>query len=238
MPRALAVALAALLVACAPQPRPAAPDEAARARREAPPEFPRAYYEEAAAKGLAVHRIDPARSVVVIEVRRAGSLARLGHDHVVAAHDIQGFVAPEAGRADLYVALEDLAVDEPELRKAAGLDTQPSASDIAGTRANMLEKVLEADKLPWALVRIERSSADRITAALTLHGATRSFDVPAEIAAGKDRTSVRGTLAFNQSDFGITPFSVLGGAIQVQDRLVLSFTIEAARAADLLAGLR
>ena len=237
MARALALSLAVLLVACAPQPRPA-PDEATRARRQAPAEFPRAYYEEAAAKGLAVQRIDPARSVVVIEVRRAGSLARLGHDHVVAAHDIQGFVAPDAGRADLYVALEDLAVDEPELRKAAGLDTQPSESDIAGTRANMLDKVLEADKLPWALVRIERGSADRITAALTLHGATRTFDVPAQIAAGKDRTSVRGTLAFNQSDFGIAPFSILGGAIQVQDRLVLSFTIEAAKAADLLAGLR
>ena len=227
-PRALAALLACCLVACAPQPRPAAPDEIPRARRETPPEFPRAYYEEAAVRGLNVHRIDPGQSVAVIEVRRGGSLAKLGHDHVVAAHDMQGYVAPDAGRADLYVALEDLVVDEPALRQAAGLDTQPSDSDIAATRANMLEKVLEADKLPWALVHIERSGADRMAVSVTLHGATRAFDVPAEIATDKERTTVSGKLAFNQSDFGIAPFSILGGAIQVQDRLVLSFRIQAA----------
>jgi hypothetical protein len=217
---ACAIALAALLAGCMPKPRPAMPD--------APPEFPRAYYEEAASKGLSVHRIDPQQSLVVIEVRRGGSLARLGHDHIVSARNVQGYVAPDAGRADLYIALEELVVDEPALRKAAGFDTQPTAADIASTRANMLEKVLEADKFPRALIGIERKGADRVTATVTLHGVTRALDVPARIAADKDRTSVSGTLELNQTDFGITPFSILGGAIQVQDRLVLAFTIHAA----------
>jgi hypothetical protein len=34
-------------------------------------------------------------------------------------------------------------------------------------------------------------------------------------------------MSFNQSDFGIVPFSVLGGALQVRDRLDLSFRIVA-----------
>ena len=126
----LAIALVAGLVsACAPQIREEVPAEKA-----APAAFPEAYYREAAAQGKTVFRIDPAQSLVVIEVRRAGSLARLGHDHVVASHDAEGYAAPDEGRADLQVRLERLVVDEPALRAEAGFDTQPSDSDIAGTR--------------------------------------------------------------------------------------------------------
>ena len=66
-----------------------------------------------------------------------------------------------SGRADLYVPLDTLVVDEPALRAEAGFDTQPSAADIAGTRRNMLEKVLEADRYPFALIAVKRSSDRR-----------------------------------------------------------------------------
>jgi hypothetical protein len=39
----------------------------------------------------------------------------------------------------------------------------------------------------------------------------------------------RGALQLRQSDFGITPFSVAGGAIQVADVLEVSFVIAAVR---------
>ena len=47
----------------------------------------------------------------------------------------------------------------------------------------------------------------------------------------RDATSVeaRGSLALRQTDFGITPFSVAGGAIQVADVLEVSFVITAVR---------
>jgi hypothetical protein len=38
---------------------------------------------------------------------------------------------------------------------------------------------------------------------------------------------VSGTMHFNQSDFGIVPYSVLNGALRVQDRLDLRFRIDA-----------
>src|SRR5262245_57038327 len=82
-----------------------------------PPEFPESHYLQAQKQGKPVYRVDPAESLVVIEVRRGGSLARLGHDHVVASHDVTGYVSPDEGRADMYLALARLAVDEPELRK-------------------------------------------------------------------------------------------------------------------------
>ena len=220
-----ALAVAALLAACAPQPT-TAPEKQLPAG--APAEFPKSYYDQAASRGEAVYRVDPKQSLVVIEVRRGGSLARLGHDHVVAAHNVAGYVAPQTGRADLYVGLDGLAVDEPELRKAAGFDTQPTESDIAGTRANMLDKVLEASKFPHALIGI-RISAGQLAVAITLHGATRTFEVPARLDVGDARVGAAGRLAFNQSEFGITPFSILGGAVAVQDRLQLRFDVRAER---------
>jgi hypothetical protein len=218
--RALAV-VALLLSACASQVREAAPPPGM------PAEFPRAFYEQKAAQGRAVLRVDPAASLVVLTVRRGGSLARLGHDHVVASHGVQGYVAPQAGRADLYVALDELAVDEPALRTEAGLDTQPSASDIEGTRTNMLDKVLETARFPFALIHAARSADGNLRVEITLHGTKRSFDVPAKIEMRGGELDAQGQFAFKQSDFGLTPFSILGGAIAVQDRVEIRFHVVA-----------
>ena len=38
-----------------------------------------------------------------------------------------------------------------------------------------------------------------------------------------------GSLAIDQSQFGIVPFSILGGAIAVQDRVNITFQIVASR---------
>src|SRR6476619_7907239 len=116
-----------------------------------PPGYPARDYERAIAAGKAVYRVDPVRSSVIIEVRRAGSLARLGHDHVVAGYDIHGYVLPDSNRADLYIALDALVVDEAKLRAQAGFDTEPTADAIAGTRRNMRSRVLEAERFPFAV---------------------------------------------------------------------------------------
>src|SRR6185503_4491546 len=165
------------------------------------------------------------------EVRRSGSLARLGHDHIVASHEVAGYVAPDEGRADLAVALERLAVDEATLRTEAGFDTQPTETDIEGTRTNMLEKVLEAEKFPFALIRVRGADAKpgevTLSVAVTLHGSTRTLQAPARIEADAGRISVTGRLSFDQTQFGITPYSFLGGAIAVQNRVELRFRIVA-----------
>src|SRR5713226_7990120 len=144
----LSTMLALMLAGCAPPVRERAPAAAP------PADFPEGHYLEAAAQGRPVFRVDSPESLVVIEVRRSGSLARLGHDHVVASHEVGGYVAPDEDRGDLFVALERLAVDEAALRAEAGFDTQPTESDVEGTRAHMLEKVLETDKFPFALIRV------------------------------------------------------------------------------------
>jgi hypothetical protein len=220
---ALVASLAFVLAGCAPE--VARPPQALRG---APEKFPVADYRRLAAQGRPVFRIDPARSLLVIEARRGGSLARLGHDHVIAAHDLQGFIAPQQRRSDLYLRLDDLVVDEPELRAEAKLTTHPSADDIAGTRRNMLS-AFEAEQHPFAVVHIDEIGEDDVRAAISLHGATRTQDLPVRIERGADEIAVAGELALRQSDFGIKPVSVLGGALQVADEVAIRFSIRGQR---------
>ena len=59
------------------------------------------------------------------------------------------------------------------------------------------------------------------------HGTTHALRVPVQIQTGADEIGVTGRLTLNQTDFGIKPLSVLGGAIQVQDSVNLRFRIRA-----------
>lgn len=172
------------------------------------------------------YRIQSGDSLIAITVRRGGLLARMGHDHVVATRAVDGFVDLARGRTELRFRLDQLTVDEPELRRDAGLQTQPSADAIDGTRRNMFSKVLQAEAHPWVLVRAVLEG-DVLRADITLHGVTRGYRVPVQLAVQGNSLQARGAFVARQSDFGITPFAVFGGALAVQDEMELRFAISA-----------
>lgn len=219
----LLLIIACLVASCTPHISPPAAVE----HLQAPAGFPEAYYRQAELSGSKILRVAPSRSLVTIVVRRGGPLARLGHDHVIASHNVRGYVDITDDRADLYVPLDRLYVDEPLLRSEAGLTTQPSNDAVEGTRRNMLEKVLESDRFPFALIHVTRVASDRskLTLTITLHGTSQDFEIPAQIETLPDGVKISGQLMFNQTDFGIVPFSILGGALQVQNPLDLRFRI-------------
>jgi polyisoprenoid-binding protein YceI len=188
-----------------------------------------AYCAAAAASGAAVYVVDPGASFVTVTVRRAGLMARLGHDHVVASHDLAGCVAPEAGRADLSFRADRMTVDEPQLLRDAGIDTQQSPQAVEGTRKNMLGPVLEAQRYPMVKLHAERLADGRLDVAVTLHGATRRLALPAVIQADAAQVSASGATGLKQTDFGITPFSTGGGLLSVQDELEVRYHIVARR---------
>jgi hypothetical protein len=229
----VAVLAAALLIAAGCATR----ESSAPASGTPPPGYPARDYERAIAEGKSVYRVDPTGSTVVIEVRRAGSLARLGHDHVVAGYDIGGYVLPDRNRADLYIALDALVVDEARLRAQAGFDTEPTAGAIAGTRRNMLNRVLEAERFPFAIIGVDALDAERVaTGAITLHGTTRTLRILLHVDARADEWLVEGAFGLNQTDFGIVPLSLLGGAIEVRDAVAVRFRIRAVRSPAGIAG--
>jgi polyisoprenoid-binding protein YceI len=187
------------------------------------------WYRAAAAAGTAVYAVDPNASLVTITVRRGGPLARLGHDHVVASHTVSGFAAPTAGRADIHFRADRLSVDEPALRREAGLATEPSAQAIEGTRTNMLDRVLEAGRFPVITVQARQAADGKLGATITLHGVSRDVALPASVESGNGQVTASGALSLRQSDFGITPFAVAGGLLSVQDEIEIGYRIVARR---------
>lgn len=177
------------------------------------------------------HRIVAGDSLITITVRRGGPLARMGHDHVVATRLVEGFVDMQQGRTELRFRLDQLTVDEAALRKEAGLETQPSVDAIDGTRRNMFSKVLRADSYPWVLVKaaFEGNSRNMLRAEITLHGVTREYRVPLQLREDGATVLASGAFTVRQTDFGLTPFAVFGGALAVKDELELKFAISARR---------
>lgn len=224
------LACALLLTGCAPlgeAPPAVAPAVPAPAQTPAPatPASPATQHRAHST----VLRIDPHRSLIAVTVRRGGAFARFGHDHVVAVRTLEGQVRPAEQRADLHFRLDQMTVDEAELRAIAGLSTQPDADAISGTRHNMLTKVLDAARFPEVQLHAERATPEgALQVSITLHGVTRQLTLPATFSEQNGELTVSGVATLKQTDFGLVPYSIMAGALAVQDQLELRFTITAA----------
>ncbi|GAB4349757.1 MAG: hypothetical protein Kow006_11820 [Gammaproteobacteria bacterium] len=230
-----ALLLATLLAGCVPPPE-APPREA---DRTPPAELPAACRTPAEADGR-LYRIDPLPSRVEIRAYRGGRLARLGHNHLVEAREIQGWVlvgaAAGASRFALCIPVAALAVDDPERRARAGgaFATPLDAAAVAGTRHNMLgEKLLDGTRHPYLIVRGSAESASggevplRLTFTVRDRETTRSHT--ATIRIDRRTVTAHGRLTLRQSELGLQPYSALFGALLVKDALEIDYTLVARR---------
>ncbi|HEY0940674.1 MAG TPA: YceI family protein [Steroidobacter sp.] len=189
-------------------------------------------------EGATIYEIDPRASVLHIHVFRGGTFARLGHNHVVSSRSVTGrvWMRQQFSRSgfELSFPVEELSVDDPEARRAAGDDFPPEipAADKEGTRKNMLRKeVLDAENYPKITVQAAAISgsiqAPNITASITIKDATRVVVVPARITVSGAKLTASGEFNVKQTDFGMKPFSVALGALEVQDQLRIVFDLTA-----------
>lgn len=157
-------------------------------------------------------------------VFRGGAAARLGHNHVLRASDLK-VDWPSAGPV-LHFRLDALDIDPPALRAGMGpaFASAVDDDDRAGTRANLL-KALDAAGHPEVVVRTLQQVGDgprrAVEAEITLHGTTRRQWFVAQV----DGQRASGEVVIRQSDFGIQPFTVLGGLLAVQDALVVQYQL-------------
>ena len=195
-----------------------------------PANFPFADYRRLEASGQQLYGVDTRQSWVRIKVNRGGILARLGHNHIVSTHLIRGVAAVGQGsaRADLFIKLTDLLVDLPDLRAQAGdrYNSRPSADDIAATRANMLgEKVLDAARAPFVELHFQLID-DLAVTTLKLRDATARVSIPNLPSMQAAKQPVRGVFHLKLSDFGIAPFTALGGALRVLDGIEIEYRLQ------------
>jgi len=91
--------------------------------------------------------------------------------------------------------------------------------------------VLDGEHFPTITLRSAAASGawpqPVVRIAVTLKGVEREQEIPVIVERTATDVIARGELRLQQTDFGMTPFSVAGGAIQVADTLEIRFEIAA-----------
>ena len=205
----------------------------------ATPAAPPAGAEFAIPPGAREYRVDPAASLLQVLVYRGGAMARLGHNHVIASHDLAGSVYvtgdPLATRFDVTFPVNELTVDEPGLREALGQPEFPpqvpqSARD--GTRVNLLSAALldganhPQIRLRATDVRAAEGGYD-VGVQVTFRDSNYSLRVPVVVRHEAGTVVATGEFQLRQTDLGLKPFSVAMGTLVVLDDMKVRFSLTA-----------
>jgi polyisoprenoid-binding protein YceI len=228
----VATAAAALLAACRTPP-PSSPTAGATVAPAA--------VSASTSNDSVFYSIDESASQLLVFAYREGAMSALGHNHVFRIRGLAGSVqlATELTRSrfELHFPVAEISIDEPALRAEAGEDFASVVSDSArtGTRNNMLgDKLLQAMQFPTISLTSERvesqsEGAFTVLTRINVRGVDYSVPVPLRLLRSQDELTVTGEFALQQSQLGLTPFSVLLGALRVSDEMRLRFKLVARR---------
>lgn len=184
------------------------------------------------------YRVVPGESEVDILVFRAGALARLGHNHVITARNLNGRVSvgdtAAASSFELSLAVAGLTVDDPAARQEAGsaFTGEVAEGDRAGTRRNMLgTKLLDAGRYPEVRVRSTGITGDfgdmTVTAEIDIRDGRHVVELPVSAVLYGDRLVATGRATLVHSALELSPFTAGLGTLKTGDDLTFRYRIVA-----------
>jgi polyisoprenoid-binding protein YceI len=211
----------------------------------APPRTPAAAVAQAKA-GAAIPAdttrfvVDAQASEIRLPVYRAGPLARFGHNHVIRGR-VRGEIRVAERAADsgfrLEIPVESFSVDAAVARAEEGEEFADEVSEQArrATRENMIgNDVLDAQRSPLIEIISVALAGPRwnptVLARVKLRGVASELRFPAAVFRQGDLLTVVASFQIRQSDFGLTPFSTLGGGLRVRDAVDVRIRLVARRA--------
>lgn len=174
--------------------------------------------------------LDKSASLFTVRASATGMLSALGHNPNIAIRDFSGEAdfdpaAPETASLRIDIRADSLEVTD-----------DIKAKDRREMESTMNQKVLESTKYPTILFESGVAAATplgngrfqlKMDGTLSLHGATGRVSVPAQVALLGDRLRASGEFTLLQSDYGIRPVTVAGGALKLEDELKFAFDIVA-----------
>jgi YceI-like protein len=162
--------------------------------------------------------VDPKRSTVTVRVFKSGLFRAFADDHVIEAPLAEGSLDDSATPA------VNVSIDVRGMRV---LDPNLSPKDRAEVQTRMLgPEVLDNDRFPHIRFRalaVQPKDAGRwsVRGELELHGQTH----PVTLDVVREQGHYKGSTSLKQSDFGITPISIAGGAVKVKDEIKIDFDV-------------
>lgn len=174
------------------------------------------------ASAFAHHELGPADGCLRVRTHREGLAQKVGHDLTLEATDWHGTVATSEDGSPVTVTLK---ADPGSLRvtEAEGGVKPLTESDRETIHDNIVRRVLGSE----AIAFVSRSVAGpaevlSVTGDLTIAGVTRPATLTVA-TSGSGRLS--GALVIRQSDWGITPYRALMGALKVRDAVEIVFDV-------------
>jgi hypothetical protein len=125
--------------------------------------------------------------------------------------------------------LAALVLDDPRWRQEAGgeFNEKPLDADaIAATKRNLLSpQGLNAAAHPGVRLQLVQLTGAApwwaATVAVTLAGQTHTHRVALAVAQDAQQLRLQGRMVLRHTDHGLTPFTILGGLLAVQDEVLL-----------------
>ena len=174
--------------------------------------------------------LDKGASRFTVRAFASGMLSALGHNPTIAIRDFTGEVnldpaAPGQASLRLQIRADSLEViDEIKSR------------DRKEIESTMNQKVLESSNYPAVTFEGTATSADQLgegryrvsmSGNLSLRGVTRNLPLTAQATLAGDMLRAYGEFSILQSNYGIPPVIVAGGALKLKDELKFTFDIVA-----------
>jgi len=161
--------------------------------------------------------IDKAHSSVTVRVYKSGLFSAFAHDHAIQAPVASGEIDAASNSVQLSFNATEMKVLDPGVGES-------ERKEIEDTMKS--DKVLDVAKFPTISFTGTSPAPDasgrrQVTGTLQLHGASRQITVPVVFQNSK----YTGSVTLKQTDFGITPVKIGGGAVRVKDEIVIEFSI-------------
>jgi polyisoprenoid-binding protein YceI len=163
------------------------------------------------------YRLGPAHGTLWLRTGRTGAAAKAGHDLLIHVTSWEGRL--EVGEDPAGTSIE-LDVDATSLRVREGRGGMQALGedDRANIEQTIDGEILQRRDIHFRSTRVEPAadgSGFSVIGDLTLLGATRPIGVGLAVADG----ALGAVAVVRQTEFGITPYSTLYGALKVVDEV-------------------
>ena len=164
------------------------------------------------------HTLGPENGTLSVRTSRTGAAAMAGHDLLLHATDWQATLEIGGDPAETSIVLD---VDAGSLRVQEGTGgMQPlGEEDKASIHQTIDEEILKQERIRFRSTAVDipgDGSRMRVRGELTLVGTTAPISF---VLAVDGDGSVTGSAVVKQSDWGLTPYSALFGALRVADEV-------------------
>lgn len=176
------------------------------------------------------YHFDTSNSAIEVNVYKEGLFSALGHNHIIHANDFSGTVQFDPNYVDnssvaLQVRAASLTVVDPD---ASASDRQQVQATMLGPQVLDTARYHEISFRSTRVAEVKQQGSGwrvTLTGTLQIHGTQRPVSFPLTLSVSGGELLAQGDASVLQTDFGITPIKVAGGAVKVKNRLQIHFKI-------------